>query len=249
MKNKKLKAILSITGYFLLTLALCFSGALVFHSVYYELIYVSGISMSPTLNGSDIEKDGTIVDFGIVDSHKSAINHIKRFSIVSTYYSTDYYLNGNLKPNPKQKIKRVIALPGETFKIEGSKLYVLNEGTNDFDYIPYTFNINPDVESGNSSKDIDETTLGEDEYWVLGDNRANSNDSASINEPVKKEYLIGVLVAIEGKAELKVKKLICQNCGKSYKNGTERCTDETCRGDLTPEYELTHKRYHWPKYY
>ena len=85
MKNKKLKAILSITGYFLLVLAICFSGALVFHSVYYELIYVSGISMSPTLNGSEDEKSGTVVDFGIVDSHKSAINHIKRFSIVSTY--------------------------------------------------------------------------------------------------------------------------------------------------------------------
>ena len=245
MKNKKFKAILSITGYFLLVLAICFSGALVFHSVYYELIYVSGTSMYPTLNGSEDEKTGTVVDFGIVDSHKSALNHIKRFSIVSTYYSEDYSLTGVLIPNSKQKIKRVIALPNETFKIVDSKLYVLNN--DEFEYIPYSFNINPSVEEGFIGKDIDETTLGEDEYWVLGDNRKNSRDSGMLNEPVKKEYLIGVLVAIEGKAELKVKKMVCQVCGSSYKEGTLIC--QKCYSALTPEYELVNKQYHWPKYY
>ena len=245
MKNKKLKAILSITGYFLLAVALCFSGGLVFHSLYYELIYVSGISMSPTLNGSDDERAGTVVDFGIVDTHKSAINNIKRFSIVSTYYSTDYTLSGSLIPSPKKKIKRVVALPNETFKIENSKLYILKG--EEYKYIPYTFDINPSVEEGYTGKDIMPTTLGENEYWVLGDNRSHSKDSGTLDEPVRKEYLIGVLVAIEGKAQLKVKQYVCENCGKTFKGGLSVC--DKCYGSLTPEYDLTNKQYHWPKYY
>ena len=245
MKNKKLKAILSITGYFLLVLAICFSAGLVFHSTYYDLIYVSGISMSPTLNGSDDEKDGAVVDFGIVDSHKSAINHIKRFSIVSTYYSTDYIRPGKLMPNPKQKIKRIIAMPGETFKIEQSKLYVLKDG--EFEHIPYTFNINPIIEDGYTGKDIAYKTLGDNEYWVLGDNRSNSKDSGTLDEPIQKDYLLGVLVAIEGKAELKVAKYICSDCGNISKNGGFSC--QKCGGNLTAEYDLIHKRYQWPKYY
>lgn len=245
MKNKKLKAILSITGYFLLVVAICFSAALVFHSTYYELIYVSGNSMSPTLNGSESEKAGSVVDFGIIDTHKVAIKNIKRFSIVSTYYSDDYSLSGRLIPNAKQKIKRIVAMPGETFKIEDSKLYVLKDG--EFEYIPYTFSINPS--EGDTSKDIAYMELKEDEYWVLGDNRINSRDCGTLNEPVKKEYLIGVLVAIEGKAELKLKRMVCPNCGRSYIDGTSICANLDCLGVLTPEYELIHKKYQWPKYY
>jgi len=245
MKNKKLKAILSITGYFLLVIAICFSAGLVFHSLYYELIYVSGISMYPTLNGSDDEADGTVVDFGIVDTHKSAIKHIKRFSIVSTYYEDDYTLSGTLIPAPKQKIKRVVAMPNETFKIENSKLYVLKDG--EFEYIPYTFSINPSVEDGYVGKDVSVTELGEDEYWVLGDNRSHSRDSGTLNAPVKKDYLIGVLIAIEGKGKLKLKNYMCNSCGKTFKTKITLC--DNCYGTISEQYDLANKQYHWPKFY
>ncbi len=243
MKNKKLKAILSITGYFLVIIAICVSACFVFHSLYYELIYVSGISMSPTLNGAENEQAGVIVDFGIMDTHESALKNVKRFSIVSTYYpdDVDYDLSGKLKTGAKQKIKRIIALPGETFKIENSKLYVNNE------YIPYTFNINPKVEEGYTGKDTNgEITLADNQYWVLGDNRANSRDSGALNLAVNKDNLIGVLVAIEGKAELTLKNYICQNCGKTQKGGS-LCGN--CGGTLSPNYDLKNKQYSWPKYY
>ena len=261
MKNKKLKAILSITGYFLLVIALCVSASIVFHNTYYDSVYVSGGSMYPTLKGSnmvmssygfDVDEDGSTADFGIVDSHKSAINNIKRFSIVSTYFSTDFNENGELSGKPNQKIKRVIALPGETFKIENSKLYI--KKGEDFEYIPYTFTIEPSVEMGDSCKDITEHTLLEDEYWLLGDHRSNSNDCNSLipktgdfhKSTVKKSYLIGVLVAIEGQAKLKLKSCTCDKCGNTYTTGV-LC--QNCGNRLTREFDLVNKKYHWPKYY
>ena len=252
MKNKKLKAILSISGYFLLVVAICFSAALIFHARYYELIYVSGLSMTPTLHGGDnddssVATAGTVVDFGILDTHDSAKKNIKRFSIVSTYYpdSRDYDLSTNeLKYDARQKIKRVIALPGETFKVEEGRLYVLEN--DEYKYIPYTFSTNPSVETNYTDKDSLPRTLADDEYWVLGDNRAKSRDCVTIDMPIKRENLIGVLVAIEGRAELKTKYYYCKNCGKKYdKSGS--C--EKCHISLSIEYDLIHKRYHWPTYF
>ena len=253
MKNKKFKSILSITGYLLLMIAICVSASIVFHNVYYESVYVSGSSMSPTLTGSemttssygfDVEKEGSVVDFGIIDTHKAAKDNVKRFSVVSTYYPDDFNAEGVLINNSNQKIKRVIALPGETFKIVDSKLYV--KDGNDFKEIPYTFKI--EQADGYTGKDINETTLGSDEYWVLGDHRDKSHDcgSADLKRPIKKDYLVGVLVAIEGQAKLKLKDCVCAKCGKTYTTGV-LC--QNCGNRLTRNFELVNKEYHWPKYF
>ena len=245
MKNKKLKVALSLTGYLLLVIALCFAGVMIFHSSYYDLIYVSGGSMYPTLNGSDDEASGTVVDFGIVDSHKSAINHIERFDIVSTYFPSDYDTEGKLLMSATKKIKRVIAMPGETFTIKDGKLSVIDgDKVTDIDY---TFNV-----VSSNAKDITNKTLREDEYWLLGDNRPNSNDCGVFNAPVKKKQIVGVLVAIEGKAKLKLKNYRCNRCGKTTKS-SGKCPQvyngAYCYGDLVPQYDLTNKNYCWPKYY
>ena len=245
MKNKKLKATLSITGYFLLLLAICFAGALVFHSYYYEAVYISGASMSPTLMGDDYEQDGSTVDFGIVDAHKSAINHIKRFDIVSTYYPDDYLTTGALKGSAKKKIKRVIALPNETFTIKDGLLSV--KDGEEFVSVPYTFKI-----AITNYKDTDEpVTLGENEYWVLGDNRStatSSRDCATIGKPIKKDYIAGVLVAIEGRAKLKTKDYRCDDCGKVFSTKYSSCPK--CGSySHSSEFKLVNKKYHWPKFF
>ena len=250
MKNKKLKAILSISGYFLLVIALCFVGALVFHSYYYELVYVSGISMTPTLNGAADEGAGSVVDFGIVDRHNSALSHLDRFDIVSTYYpynakyKDDYTEEGILKASAKMKIKRIVAKPGDTFKIQDGLLY-LKEGE-EFVNKKYPFKINLSEAHIHDKDTAEPITLNENEYWVLGDNRDSSNDCASMGIAIKKENIVGVLVAIEGKAQLKVKNYYCQVCGKTYSNSSIAFE---CHRSFDTQYKLINKQYQWPKYF
>ena len=240
MKNKKLKATLSITGYFLLVIAICFVGALVFHSYYYESVYVHGPSMNPTLRGG-MEK-GDTADFGIVDTHRAAINHIKRFDIISTYYSEDYSFSGQLLSTANKKIKRVIGMPGDTFIIKDGLLSV-KEG-NEFVSVPYKFK----VSAVTTEKDIvDPLTLSDDEYWVLGDNRTNSRDSAYVGK-IKKKYIVGVLVAIEGQAELAEKAYCCDKCGKLFKTKIGTC-DNCGETTFTTQYKLVNKKYSWPKFF
>ena len=71
-------------------------------------------------------------------------------------------------------VKRVIGLPGETIRYEDGKLYVNGE------YVEEYFL--EDVKTGDL-----EVTLGDDEYYCLGDNRRVSRDSRYYGPFSKKE--------------------------------------------------------------
>lgn len=73
---------------------------------------------------------------------------------------------GNL--NARQSIKRVIGVPGDRVDIRNGKLYV-----NDAVFAD-RFEADEIADGGLASGGI---TLGEDEYFLLGDNRNNSEDS------------------------------------------------------------------------
>lgn len=130
-----------------------------------EHTQVSGESMYPTLSdGDDL----------IVDKVTYRFADPRRFDIVVfpfQYQKDTYY------------IKRIIGLPGETVQISEGNIYIngrlLQE---DFGYEKIQ---NP----GLASTLI---TLGQDEYFVLGDNRNNSTDS---REPsvgnVTRDQIIG----------------------------------------------------------
>lgn len=89
--------------------------------------------------------------------------------------------NGNEKSH--YYVKRVIGVPGDTVQIKDGAVYVNGEL---FEEAVETASII------NSELAAEEIALGEDEYFVLGDNRNNSEDSRYANiGNVKKEYIIG----------------------------------------------------------
>jgi len=88
--------------------------------------------------------------------------------------------NGNEKSH--YYVKRVVGVPGDTLYIKNGILYVNNETVEEY--------FNDEIaEPGILENSV---TLQEDEYFVIGDNCNNSEDSRSANVgTIKKEYIIG----------------------------------------------------------
>ncbi|MCI8327008.1 MAG: signal peptidase I [Lachnospiraceae bacterium] len=89
--------------------------------------------------------------------------------------------NGNKKSYPY--VKRVIGVPGDVVQIKEGVVYVNGEK---FEEV-----IDPaKIEHPELAEE--EVEVGEDEYFVLGDNRNNSEDSRYANiGNVKKEHIVG----------------------------------------------------------
>ena len=127
---------------------------------------VSGSSMEPTLS------DG---DNLIVDKISYRLHDPERFDIIIfpyQYEENTYY------------IKRIIGLPGETVYInDAGEIYI--NGT----LLKENYGLETIQNPGLASEPI---TLGDDEYFVMGDNRNNSTDSrfASVGA-IKRQDIIG----------------------------------------------------------
>lgn len=76
-------------------------------------------------------------------------------------------------------IKRIIALPGETIKYRNNKLYINDE-------------IFEDIYAFGNTENFREITLGNDEYFLMGDNREISLDSRSLGI-IKKQEIEGTV--------------------------------------------------------
>ena len=112
---------------------------------------VSGSSMEPTLHHGDQL---------ILDKLSYHFSEPERFDIIVfpfQYEEKTYY------------VKRIIGLPGETVQIDLSGNIYINGEILEEDY-----GLEPINFPGLAQEPI---TLGEDEYFVLGDNRNNSSDS------------------------------------------------------------------------
>ena len=245
--KKQFKAIIWPVIYMVLIIAVCISASMVFHSYYYTAIYVSGSSMAPTLHGDTND----MVDFGIIDTHENAISHLKRFQIITTYYpfsTSKDYINGYTPGGDNQidknqasyKINRGYAFPGECFKLEPvfdqGEFQTVNFYVKSGEFAPWPeepvqIKFDRKMEKTNGQRSyVRNTPLGENEYWVMGDNYDVSYDCYNANSPIYKDNIVGVLVAIEGRCKISMK-------STSDDDGTH--VSATC----------TNRQRHWPKYF
>lgn len=127
--------------------------------------YVSGSSMENTLSHGDNL---------IVDKITYRFSDPKRYDIIVfpfRYEDNVYY------------IKRIIGLPGETIQIQDGAIYVNGE------VLKESYGREVMKSAGLAADPI---TLGEDEYFVLGDNRNDSTDSRDPNvSAIHRDEIIG----------------------------------------------------------
>lgn len=88
--------------------------------------------------------------------------------------------------NPSEYyIKRVIGLPGEHLKIEQGKIFIFNKLERNWEEIQEDYLSSTEFTAGD--KDV---ILGEEDYFVLGDNRQASSDSRVFGL-VSRKYIVG----------------------------------------------------------
>ena len=127
---------------------------------------VDGPSMEPTLESGDNL---------IVDKLTYRFSEPKRFDIiVFPHQKHEYY------------IKRIIGLPGETVYISENGDIYINEQKLEENYGKEV------IKDSNRGRAAETIVLGEDEYFVLGDNRNHSSDSrfADVGN-IKRKNIIG----------------------------------------------------------
>ena len=117
-----------------------------------EPFIVSGSSMFPTFHNGD---------YLIVDKISYELGSPQRDDVVVFKYPKD---------TTKFFIKRVIGLPNETVDIQGSQVVIINEQHEKGFVLDQPF-------VQNLSNNNVHLALGEDEYFVMGDNRNASSDS------------------------------------------------------------------------
>ena len=156
-------------------------GILVVVFIAFVTVYAVGMSVSMV---------GVSMEPGISNGQQVLINRYAYLLVKPKTGDVVAFLpNGN--QNSHYYIKRVVAGPGDTVQIKEGRLYV-NE-------IQVAEAYDKMAEAGIAENPI---VLGTDEYFVLGDNRNNSEDSRSANiGPVKGQDIVGEVWFHLGKDE------------------------------------------------
>jgi signal peptidase I len=128
----------------------------------YQPVRVEGTSMLPQLR----DQDRLFINKFVYRFEK-----ISRGDIVVFHYPRD---------PEKSYIKRVIALPGDSLRIDAGQVYVNGERV-DEDYVPRAYR---DVKS------MPEIVVPDGKYFVMGDHRSISSDSRDFG-PVERNLIYG----------------------------------------------------------
>lgn len=144
---------------------------LVIRTFAFTLIRVDGTSMSPTLeNGERLFVTIADVKFGSTDRGDVVICHYPDRG--RTHF-----------------VKRVVAVPGDSVYRKDGVTHVVYT----LDGVITDEALDPEYAFAGSAGDYEPYVLGEDEYFVVGDNRYSSHDSRSREDvgPITGDMLVG----------------------------------------------------------
>lgn len=166
--NKVLKEILTTSLYLLFVLMLTY-------------LFITYVSQRTNVSGSSMENTLHDADSLMVDKISYRFNEPERFDIVVfpppvAYVDEDTFY-----------IKRIIGLPGETIQIDGDGVIYIGDSADTLKPLDESYGREVIEYAGIASAPY---TLGEDEYFVMGDNRNDSTDSRAFG-PVKGEDIVG----------------------------------------------------------
>lgn len=175
LRHRRKQRLQKYWDYFLLFVTIAFC---IFFLTNYKAHQIVGNSMLPTLaNGDRILIKKT--------------QNIQRFDIVT--------FRPDEKNTEETYIKRVIAMPGDKFVIQGTNMYLFFQKSiiEDFEAMRYTSNLPDSTEVLQLDKKVadnlrNKTQIPKDYYLVLGDNRKNSADSRVLGL-IPKNNLEGVM--------------------------------------------------------
>lgn len=164
-------------------------------------------SFMQTLKGYFIEFFETIVVilaiFAVIYLFVAQFHKVSGNSMVPTLHNEDYLITEKIsyrfgKPkkgdiivlkNPRDEsqdfIKRIIATPGDSVKVENNSVFINGQIINE-PYLPsYTL-----TRTGSFLKEGSEVKVGTNQYFVFGDNRSHSSDSREWGA-ITKEEIVG----------------------------------------------------------
>lgn len=162
--NKVMKEIISTLAYVLGVLCLTW-------------LVITFVGQRTAVDGSSMEPMLSDGDNLLVDKISYRFREPQRYDIIVfpfQYEANTYY------------IKRIIGLPGETVRIDlEGNIYINDE------ILPENYG-REIISADKVGIAIDPVVLGEDEYFVLGDNRNNSMDSrSSVVGNIKRKDIVG----------------------------------------------------------
>ena len=140
----------------IISLATAIIAVAIIRAFLFTIIRVDGPSMMETLH------DGDRLYVNVLDMK---MNGPDRFDVVILHY-----------PERKENfVKRVIGLPGDVLEVKEGVLYINGEAVEE-----EFLSSERTVRFGKSANNIAPITVPEGQYFVMGDNRDNSNDSRSV---------------------------------------------------------------------
>lgn len=137
------------------------------NTFFVSVFIVDGISMEPNLG----DKEVILWKKNSFDSKT-----VKRGDVIVVNYPGD--------PEKKKYVKRIVGLPGERVDIYNGYVYINKELLKE-DYLPVDLTSEPNGT----------WQLGNDRYFIMGDNRKFSNDSRYFGS-VEERFILGQSLAI-----------------------------------------------------